>query len=509
MNETKEYDFLIIGSGLAGLASAIVLAKHGYSVCVLEKNRQFGGNLQVFSRDKCVFDTGVHYIGSLDKGQVLHKYFSYLGIINDLKLLRMDEKGFDIISFQNESIQYPHAMGHSQFIEALATLFPDNRTELTNYVKKIREVCESISLYSLKESDDHMIPSEYLSTSAFDFIQQTISNPKLQQILAGSNMLYAGIKDQTTLYQHAVIQNSYIESAWKCIDGGSQITKALVKKIKSLGGELHNYTEVEKIHIENKIAVRVDTVDGRIFKAKYFISNIHPALTMDMIGQGDIKESFRNRLVNLENGISAFSIYLVFKPNSFPYLNKNYYHHFTNDVWAAVNYSEQEWPLSIMAILSATSHSQQFADSMTVWTYMKWDEVKKWSHTFNTIPKQESERGEDYQIFKQAKTEQLLASVEKLFPGIRDSIKSIHASTPLSYRDYINTPDGSMYGVIKDYNHPLTTFISPKTKIDNLFLTGQNLSTHGILGVTISAFNTCAEFIDKNALIKEVNQVIS
>ncbi|PIQ15081.1 MAG: all-trans-retinol 13,14-reductase, partial [Flavobacteriales bacterium CG18_big_fil_WC_8_21_14_2_50_32_9] len=59
----KEYDFVIIGSGLGGLACAYILASEGYSVVVLEKNHQIGGNLQVFSRDKCIFDTGVHYIG--------------------------------------------------------------------------------------------------------------------------------------------------------------------------------------------------------------------------------------------------------------------------------------------------------------------------------------------------------------------------------------------------------------------------------------------------------------
>ncbi|WP_294290689.1 FAD-dependent oxidoreductase, partial [uncultured Chryseobacterium sp.] len=46
----KEFDILVIGSGLGGLVSALVLAKEGLKVCVLEKNNQYGGNLQTFSR---------------------------------------------------------------------------------------------------------------------------------------------------------------------------------------------------------------------------------------------------------------------------------------------------------------------------------------------------------------------------------------------------------------------------------------------------------------------------
>ncbi|PHS04313.1 MAG: all-trans-retinol 13,14-reductase, partial [Kordia sp.] len=63
--EENTYDIVIIGSGLGGLVSALIFAKEGYKVCVLEKNNQFGGNLQTFVRDKSIFDTGVHYIGGL------------------------------------------------------------------------------------------------------------------------------------------------------------------------------------------------------------------------------------------------------------------------------------------------------------------------------------------------------------------------------------------------------------------------------------------------------------
>ena len=40
MNQEKQYDFIIVGSGIGGLSSAVVLAKNGFSVLVLEKNNQ-------------------------------------------------------------------------------------------------------------------------------------------------------------------------------------------------------------------------------------------------------------------------------------------------------------------------------------------------------------------------------------------------------------------------------------------------------------------------------------
>nr|MBP9151150.1 all-trans-retinol 13,14-reductase [Flavobacteriales bacterium] len=106
--------------------------------------------------------------------------------------------------------------------------------------------------------------------------------------------------------------------------------------------------------------------------------------------------------------------------------------------------------------------------------------------------------------FKAKKTEQLLKAVEKRFPKIRDCIQSIHASTPLTYRDYIGDDDGNMYGTEKDFRRGMANFIAPNTKIPNLWLTGQYLNLHGILGVTISSIITCSQFLDKKELIERI-----
>ncbi len=66
---------VIIGSGLGGLSCGCILAKNGYEVTVLEKDRQIGGCLQCFHRGDTVFDTGMHYIGSAEPGQVLHTIY--------------------------------------------------------------------------------------------------------------------------------------------------------------------------------------------------------------------------------------------------------------------------------------------------------------------------------------------------------------------------------------------------------------------------------------------------
>jgi len=499
----KKYDIVIIGSGLGGLVSAIILAKEGKRVCVLEKNNQYGGNLQTFVRDKTIFDTGIHYIGGLDKGQNLYSYFSYLGIMDQLRLQKMDENGYDFITFDGDSNAYPHAQGYENFIQQLKVFFPDQEDVLREYCKKLQYTCDSFPLYNLKQGDGYQ--EEILSINAKKYFDELTDNEKLKSVLAGSNFLYAGIADKTPFYVHALSVNSYIQSSWRCINGGSQITKQLIKQLRHYGGEVYKHSEVVDFGFEGDKLVSAKTKNGNEYFGELFISNIEPKTTLKMIGEDKMRKSYYKRIQELDVLIAPFSIYVVFQPESVKYLNHNYYHFKDSTrIWEAADYTEESWPESYMASMNVSSENQQWADSLTGITYMRFEEVEQWANTHNTVSETE-DRGADYEAFKQRKTEAFLVELERKFPDIRQHIKSVHASTPLSYRDYIGGHKGNLYGYVKDSNNPMKTFISPKTKIENLFLTGQSINMHGVLGVTIGAVVTCSEILGKEYLITKIN----
>lgn len=501
-----QYDVVIIGSGLGGLESAYILAKEGYKVCVLEKNRQFGGSLQVFVRDKAIFDTGIHYIGGLDEGQNLNQCFKYFNIMDKLSLHKMDQDGFDRITFDNDETEYKHAQGYDNFVEQLSQQFPGERENLKNYMKQIQDVCNYFPLYQLKEDEAPVLGIKYLDVSAKEFIASITQNQKLQNVLAGSNPLYAGDGSKTPLYVHALVVNTYIESSYKCVNGGAQIEKFLTKNIKEMGGVVRNYAEVTKIVEKDGVITHVELKDGEHIEGKSFISNIHPSTTLSMLQSDKIKKAYRNRIQGLDNSTSAFIVDIVLKPNSFKFLNYNYYHYKRNNVWDSVHVFGDQWPDGYCVFVPKSSRSDEYADSMTILSYMKYDEVKQWDNTFATIPHFRESRGEEYEAFKINRAERLIAETQKKFPNLRNSIKSYTTSTPLSYRDYIGAKDGGLYGIAKDYKDPLRTFISPTTKIPNLYFTGQNLNMHGVLGVTVGAIRTCGEFIGQNYLIQKINK---
>lgn len=500
----EKYDVVIIGSGLGGLECGAILSREGFSVLVLEKNKQIGGNLQTFARDKCIFDTGIHYIGGLSEGQNLHQYFRYLGIMDDLKLMKLDEDGFDVVSFEGDPTAYRHAQGYENFIEVMSSYFPSEREGIVKYCNTIRQVCRHFPMYNLQPSNGDWSNVAYLDVSARDFIASCTKDPKLQAVLAGTNLLYAGEGDKTPLYTHALVINSYIESAWKCMDGGSQIGRLLARIITQNGGKVLKHARATKFIFKDDEIEAVELDDGRRFEARHFISNVHPAVTLDMVEEGKIRNVYRKRINSLENSISVFIVYLVMKKNTLDYFNCNFYHFISPDVWDGVAYGE-DWPRNYAVFTGASSKGNTYAESLTVMAYMNYAEMAQWERTYNTVLHKE-ERGEGYEEFKKTKAEQLIQQLGKRFPKISQNIAAYYTSTPLTYRDYIGTKDGSLYGIVKDYRDPMRSFLSARTKIPNLLFTGQNLNMHGVLGVTIGSVVTCSEFLGNQYLMEKVRQ---
>lgn len=494
----EEYDIIVIGSGLGGLICANVLSKEGKKVCVLEMDKRIGGTLQSFGREGVHFNTGLNYTESLNEGEVLYRYFDYLGLMGDLKIQQLDKNSFDKISLGEEGIEYPFAQGHNFFIDRMCEFFPKEKANLQKYIRKMGEVCNGFPYYNL-DSDNYSLQSLGQQESASEFLKNSTSDKKLQKVLAGMNSLYAGVEGQTPMYIHSLINYSFIKSAWRLVDGSSQLAMLLAKGIKANGGEIRTQAKVVALEGEKSVINCVRLEGGECLKAKQVISNAHPASTLDLLSDNMVRKIYKNRILSLENSVGMFSLYIVLKEKSLEQFNYNYHHFPNSNVWGT-KYNETTWPEHFMMYSPANSKAGKYGNGLTVISYMSFNELSQWQFT------SKDNRPESYYNFKEQKAEILLKAVEKRFPGIRHHIKSVHSSTPLSYRDYTGTPNGSAYGIKKDADNPLLSLVTPKSRVNNLFFTGQNLNMHGILGVTISAVMACQEILGDDYLINKIKK---
>ncbi len=489
-----KHDVIIIGAGLGGLLCGYLLSKEGYDVCILEKNNRIGGCLQSFARNGVTFNTGFNYTESLGDGEVLNKYFSFFDLIDKVKFNRLSLEGYDRISFKEEEKEYYFAQGHNNFIETLAKDFPQEREALKRYITGLEEIVNTFPMYKLENYNATSSIEKNISVGVDDFLKSITKNERLQNVLAGTNSLYGGIKNKTPLYVHALINYSFIKSAWRIVDGGSKLASKISFGIKDNGGTILKNKKVTKIDADNKT---IFCDDGLAFTAEKIISNLHPNETLKLVDSIKRKKAYRERIGGLTNSIGMFTLYIVLKKDTFKYQNYNNHHYKYDNVWTS-NY--ENWPEHYMLYTPSSSKVGEYANGVTILTYMRYDEVKKWATTSL------GNRNEEYEEFKHKKAEQLLDFVEKKFPHIRSSIEKYYTSTPLTYTAYTGTPQGSSYGVIKDYRNPLRSLILPKSSIPNLYFTGQNLNMHGILGVSIGAVSTCAEFLGMDYLLNKIRK---
>src|SRR5262245_19746680 len=122
---TQKFDVVIIGSGISGLSSAAFLLKKGKSVLVLEQYRKPGGYLHSFDRFGLLFDTGSHYVGSMDEGEPFRVMLDYLGVNCDEVFVPLNRDAFDIFEFPSMTIKL--CGGKANAISRICEYFPDER----------------------------------------------------------------------------------------------------------------------------------------------------------------------------------------------------------------------------------------------------------------------------------------------------------------------------------------------------------------------------------------------
>lgn len=501
---------IVIGSGLGGLTTAYVLLKNGYDVTILEQGMQAGGCLQCFTRKGVKFETGMHFIGSALPGQTMHKMMNYFGLFDDVTLSQLDTTAYNTISLAGQEFEF--ANGREPFIEKMASYFPKEKDNLRKYVGIIDKIASASTLNSLtSDQRDMAANTEYQLRSINEVLDELFDDELLKNVLVGDLPLYAAERDKTPFSQHAFIMDFYNQSAFRVEGGSDAIARSLIKSIEKMGGELLTKKKVTKIHCDDTHATGVETQDECFYPADYVISTIHPTRLLELLDTKLIRPAFRTRINNIPNTAAGFAVYVKFKENAIPYMNTNYYGYKSDSPWNCEHYGEEEWPKGFLYMHNLPQPLQRRGEADrtespslggvkgghplgwvrggSILSYMNMQDVSRWKGT------SVGHRGADYEEFKRQHAERLIAEVEKHKPGFAAAIDCYFTSTPLTYLDYTGTEGGSMYGVAKDISLGAAGRVPYRTKIPNLLLAGQNVNSHGMMGVIVGTIVTCQEIM--------------
>ena len=481
------YDVVIIGSGFGGLVCAHLLAKAGKRVLVLERQLQAGGCIQSYQRKGQAFDTGLHYVGGLGEGQKLNRIFSHLGLMR-LPWHRLDPEGFDLVTIGEETFAF--AEGYDQFVDKLATRFPKEREALQQYVQTLQQT-EAVAFGS---NDAYQL----FGTCAYDYLTRTFNDPLLINVLSGSALKMELRQTSLPLFTFAHGNSSFIQSSWRLQGDGNLIVKSLIDDIHSFGGEVICQAEVDELIEKDGRIIAAHSTNGETYEGDIFISDIYPSLTFSLVKDSAVlRNLFRRRMSNMENTFGFFTASLMLKPDTLPYFNHNKFVYRQPNVWT---FYEEPGSVGGLMISCRVPEEGTYATQIDLLTPMPWRVCEPWAET------QIGRRGADYLALKARYADECVTLAETVIPGLREMISQTYTSTPLTYRDYTLTPNGSAYGVRRDCRNLVITMLSPRTPIPNLMLTGQNLMLHGLEGVSMTALLTCQEILGTEYIKKIVTE---
>lgn len=127
----KQYEYIVVGAGLAGLTAAAYLSRAGYSVLVLEKTPTWGGLLNSFTREGYVFDAGAR---AIENSGIIKPMLKDLGI--EMEFLKNPVS----IGVESEITQIVSKESITSYRQSLERLYPDN----TGNIRKIFRVIEKV-----------------------------------------------------------------------------------------------------------------------------------------------------------------------------------------------------------------------------------------------------------------------------------------------------------------------------------------------------------------------------
>jgi all-trans-retinol 13,14-reductase len=482
---------LIIGSGIGGLSCAIILARLGFDVTVIEKNRQPGGMLRSYARQGVHCNVGVHYMGALAQGQVLRRCFDYLGITDRLPLIRMGVDGpVDRYHFNGrhpdvETFDLPD--GFTAYEDNLKAAFPSQKPQVQALMAMLQRSARHLDqldfLYSEQPADFWIEQSESLGT-IFD---QLDCSPGLRAVFGMPSVLIGVPPAVCPQFYHTVALASYLFSAWRLEHHGAHMADVCADRLAALGGRLRTGRAVKHIRTAGGRVLGVTLDSGEQLDAPLVVGAIHPKAIVELLDPDSVKASYRRRILGLTDTAGMVAVHALVPAEKHPAISHNVFSIET----------ESDGAIRDLIYLQLRPSGRPEHNLLSLLTSGHEDLWQTWQQTCS------GRRGPDYEHTKNELAHDLIAGIEKI-TGPFSGMKIIDVYTPLTIRDWVGSPNGSAYGVMRSTDQLMSAALLNRTALRGLFLAGQSVLAPGILGTILGSLTTVQFIVGSERFRREV-----
>lgn len=276
MKKIKQKNILIIGAGFSSLSAACYLAKWGYNVTVLEKNKSIGGRARQLKKDGFLFDMGPTWYWMPD---VFELFFSDFGKrASDFYNLKKLNPAYKVYFGKQDSINI------SDSLEDIYRVFEQEEKGSSKHLKAFLKNAEENYNIAIKEmvyspgiSFAELITPKTITkinrffTSISNQIRSKIKSRKLIQILEFPVLFLGAKPSDTPSFYNFMNHADFGLGTWHPEGGMYKVVEALELLAKNLDVIIKTEQNISEIIVENNLAKGVK-VNGENLYADIILS---------------------------------------------------------------------------------------------------------------------------------------------------------------------------------------------------------------------------------------------
>ncbi len=476
---------VIIGTGAGGLTATITLAKAGFEVVALERERQIGGFLNPFARRHYHFDPGVHYVGSAGPGESLHHILSRVGVDATELLAPMDPDGFDVFRFPGLEVKCP--AGLDRYEARLVGLFPEERDALGKFfrdLRGLRSLLERKHRTPIDMARGGAVGAMWLNQTFGQVLSKRFKSQELRSVLAAQCGDVGLPPNRLPAVLGAGVFLHFAEGGYFPRGGSGAMRDALVNEAKKHGAVFKKRTGATRIETKNGKVVAVHADNGERFECDVVVSAIDPSLTYGKLLDATavprrIQKKVDRHVPSIASLCLFFGLEKSLEPHGLGANNVWDYPSFDIDGdFAKMERGETDEHFFFLSPNSQKDPTGTMApegcSTLEVVTLYPFAPFAKWQG------KPSFKRGEDYEAAKQAAAEKLQASVEKRWPGLISDIAVQDVATPVTNIHFAGAVDGGIYGPAAIKSQFALNAYRPKGPVDGLYVAGAGVMGPGV-----------------------------
>lgn len=322
----NEYDAVVVGAGLGGLACASLLANADLKVLVAEKGRLVGGYCQTYDWEGYPLNTGPTLLLGSEESGVLSSLIRRLGLEKEIPLRRMEWGVAD------GRMALRLGQGAESDARKLEGKFPDSRDELRGLMNDLRrfrgelldrpDFLSSPLPFDLEEFREqfvrHPVSSHWQNVTFQAMLEEYLSDESLVRLLGRTASVLGGDPRDFPAYEGArLLVALFLDGIYYPVNHFSHLSGKLAGLVRKAGGDVLTSCGVEEVLVQGEgagaLPIGLRLADGSQARSNVVVLDMDPRQAMGgIIPPSLLGGEFVREVERLTPSPSAFLLHLIY-----------------------------------------------------------------------------------------------------------------------------------------------------------------------------------------------------